>query len=139
MGLRANWGGAKRLRPAAAPPLERPAPPGLAAVAGIVPHTPRCPHAALTLLQVSSNLSKQSALLASLAAAQATFRSAYGYSEWRRACEGAARGARSQAGRYRELQAHLSEGLRFYTSLQEAAAVLRQQAGDHVMTRRIER
>ena len=38
-----------------------------------------------------------------------------------------------------ELRDNLSEGLRFYMSLQEAIAILRQQAGDYVLTRRLQR
>ena len=45
--------------------------------------------------------------------------------------------ARLQA--YVELRDNLSEGLRFYTSLGEAIATLRQQVGDHCMTRKIQR
>ena len=40
---------------------------------------------------------------------------------------------------FRELRDNLSEGLRFYMSLQEAIAILRQQAGDYVLTRRLQR
>ena len=40
---------------------------------------------------------------------------------------------------FRELRDNLSEGLRFYMSLQEAIAILRQQGGDYVLTRRLQR
>jgi programmed cell death 6-interacting protein len=40
---------------------------------------------------------------------------------------------------YKEVRANMSEGLRFYMSLQEAIAVLAQQAGDYIMTRRLQR
>lgn len=40
---------------------------------------------------------------------------------------------------YRELQDNMSEGLRFYMSLQEAISTLRQQAGDYVLTRSIQK
>ncbi len=40
---------------------------------------------------------------------------------------------------YREVRDSMSEGLRFYMSLQEAIATLAQQAGDYVLTRRLQR
>ena len=48
-------------------------------------------------------------------------------------------GMRSQLGVYRDLRDNLSEGLRFYMSVQEAIATLRQQAGDYILTRRLQR
>lgn len=46
---------------------------------------------------------------------------------------------RSKLAIYREVQDNMSEGLRFYMSLQEAINTLRQQAGDFVLTRTIQR
>ena len=40
---------------------------------------------------------------------------------------------------YKEVRNNMSEGLRFYMSLQEAIAVLAQQAGDYILTRRLQR
>ena len=45
---------------------------------------------------------------------------------------------RSMAG-YKEVRDNMSEGLRFYMSLQEAIAVLAQQAGDYALTRSLQR
>ena len=147
-------------------------------------------------------MSKSQQLLDAVAASQRVFKSAYGYAEWRRACEvggctrrggwvgssgagshaagvlcavpclvfgcciptcspatrrpcslpplpacppacprqqGACSGIKASARTYRELRDNLGEGLRFYMGLQEAIGSLRQQAGDHVMTRRIQR
>ena len=53
--------------------------------------------------------------------------------------QGSASGLRASARTYGELRDNLGEGLRFYQGLQEAIASLRQQAGDHCMTRRIQR
>lgn len=55
---------------------------------------------------------------------------------WEQASTG---GMRSQLGVYRDLRDNLSEGLRFYMSVQEAIATLRQQAGDYILTRRLQR
>lgn len=40
---------------------------------------------------------------------------------------------------FKEVRNNMSEGLRFYMSLQEAIAVLAQQAGDYILTRRLQR
>ncbi len=40
---------------------------------------------------------------------------------------------------YKEVRDNMSEGLRFYMSLQEAIAVLAQQAGDYALTRSLQR
>ena len=53
--------------------------------------------------------------------------------------QGAAGGMRGRLGAYREMRDNMSEGLRFYMSLQEAIATLHQQAGDYVLTRRLQR
>ncbi len=46
---------------------------------------------------------------------------------------------RGSLGAYREVSDNLSEGLRFYMSLQEAIGTLGQQAGDYALTRRLQR
>lgn len=46
---------------------------------------------------------------------------------------------RSKLAVYRELQDNMSEGLRFYMSLQEAINTLRQQCGDYCLTRGIQK
>ena len=50
-----------------------------------------------------------------------------------------ASGMRGKLAVYRELQDNMSEGLRFYMSLQEAINTLRQQCGDYCLTRSIQR
>ena len=50
-----------------------------------------------------------------------------------------ATGMRSKLAVYRELQDNMSEGLRFYMSLQEAINTLRQQCGDYCLTRSIQK
>ena len=50
-----------------------------------------------------------------------------------------ASGMRGKLAVYRELQDNMSEGLRFYMSLQEAINTLRQQSGDYVLTRSMQR
>lgn len=46
---------------------------------------------------------------------------------------------RRSMGGYKEVRDNMSEGLRFYMSLQEAIAVLAQQAGDYALTRSLQR
>lgn len=54
-------------------------------------------------------------------------------------CQAGAGGMRGKLGKYRELQDNMSEGLRFYMSLQEAISTLRQQCGDYCLTRSIQK
>ena len=42
-------------------------------------------------------------------------------------------------GGFKEVRDNMSEGLRFYMSLQEAIAILAQQAGDYALTRSLQR
>ncbi len=53
--------------------------------------------------------------------------------------QAAAAGVRGSLSAYREVRDNLSEGLRFYMSLQEAIGTLGQQAGDYALTRRLQR
>ena len=53
--------------------------------------------------------------------------------------QGAAAGVRAQVGAFKMARDNLSEGLRFYMSLQEAIVQLGQQIGDFCLTRRIQR
>lgn len=47
---------------------------------------------------MDNNVSKSAQLLDAVAASQATFRQAYGYAEWRRACEVGTLGAACMGG-----------------------------------------
>eukprot|EP00887_Chlorella_sp_A99_P006063 scaffold22.g6063.t1 len=95
--------------------------------------------------EVDANAAKQAQLLGVIATSYATFRSSYGFAEWRKSCEAsggglaAAQGIRTTIASFKELRDNLGEGLRFYMSLQEAIGALKQQVGDHCMTRRIQR
>ncbi|GAB4820758.1 hypothetical protein N2152v2_007804 [Parachlorella kessleri] len=89
--------------------------------------------------EVDANIDSQAQVLEVIARNQEAYRTAYGYNEWRKSCEVAAQDIRKGVATYAELRDNLSEGLRFYTSLQEAIATLRQQVGDHCMTRKIQR
>ncbi|KAL6777540.1 HLM1 [Auxenochlorella protothecoides x Auxenochlorella symbiontica] len=89
--------------------------------------------------EVDANVAKQGQLLAAIRPALATYKADYGYEDWKRACNSAAAGIRQQCARFKELQDNLAEGLRFYMSLQEAIAQLRQHVGDHILTRRMQR
>jgi hypothetical protein len=60
-------------------------------------------------------------LLAALSRDNSVFRSIFEIGAWRQACEQAAAGMRSQVKLFREVMDHLSEGLRFYMSLQVCA------------------
>ena len=55
------------------------------------------------------------------------------------AMQAAAGGIRGKLGLYIEVRDNMSEGLRFYMSLQEAIQALQQQAGDYILTRKLER
>lgn len=46
---------------------------------------------------------------------------------------------RRSMGGFKEVRDNMSEGLRFYMSLQEAIAILAQQAGDYALTRSLQR
>jgi len=48
-------------------------------------------------------------------------------------------GMRGKLAVYKDLLDHMSEGLRFYMSLQEAITTLRQQSGDYTLTRSIQK
>lgn len=61
-------------------------------------------------------------LLAALSRDNSVFRSIFEIGAWRQACEQAAAGMRGQVKLFREVMDHLSEGLRFYMSLQVGAA-----------------
>lgn len=53
--------------------------------------------------------------------------------------QSAAAGMRAQARLFAEVRDNLSEGARFYASLQEALTSLQQHIGDFCLTRRIQR
>jgi programmed cell death 6-interacting protein len=89
--------------------------------------------------EVKDNAAKQAQLLEVAAAGQHAFREAYNFADWRRACEAAATGVRARVALFKELDGNLQEGVRFYSSLQDAVAALRQQVGDHCATRHIQR
>lgn len=90
-------------------------------------------------VNVDSNVARQSELLVVINKNTAAYRQAFGFREWRQACEGAASGMRSKVALFLEVRDNFSEGLRFYMSLQEAISHLAQQVGDYSMTRQIQR
>lgn len=53
--------------------------------------------------------------------------------------QNAAAGVRGSVAAFNEVRDNLSEGLRFYASLQEALTALSQHVGDFCLTRRIQR
>ncbi|GBF94332.1 hypothetical protein Rsub_06954 [Raphidocelis subcapitata] len=77
--------------------------------------------------------------LAALARNAQAFRSAFEVAAWRASCDAAAAGPRGALRTYRELLDHVTEGLRFYLSLQEAVHDHRQQVGDFAFARRQQR
>ncbi|CAK0747325.1 hypothetical protein CVIRNUC_001757 [Coccomyxa viridis] len=89
--------------------------------------------------QVDENLKKQAELMSVIDRETAAYKHAFGYTEWRSACETASGEVRRNMAGYKEVRNNMSEGLRFYMSLQEAIAVLAQQAGDYILTRRLQR
>ena len=88
---------------------------------------------------IAENLAMQAQLLGVIGSQQGVYKSVFGITEWRQTCEGAAAGLRAQVKGYKEARDNLSEGLRFYMSLQEAIVQLSQQIGDFCLTRRIQR
>lgn len=88
---------------------------------------------------VEENVAKQRQLLDAVAAANATFKETYNFTDWRKQCDTAAHKFRGVARDFNEIAGNLSEGIRFYTSLQDAVAALRQQVGDYCMTRKVQR
>ncbi|CAL8461578.1 g1109 [Coccomyxa elongata] len=89
--------------------------------------------------QVEENLAKQAQVMEVIDRETAAYKQAFGYNEWRAACETAATEVRRSLAGYKEVRDNMSEGLRFYMSLQEAIAVLAQQAGDYALTRSLQR
>ncbi|KAI8477285.1 MAG: programmed cell death protein 6 interacting protein X [Monoraphidium minutum] len=67
------------------------------------------------------------------------FRAVFEVTAWRAACEAAAGGVRVTLKEYREVLDHLTEGLRFYMSLQEAVKGHQQQCADFAYTRALQR
>ncbi|KAK9820581.1 hypothetical protein WJX72_011897 [[Myrmecia] bisecta] len=88
---------------------------------------------------IEENVQRQAQLLDVIGKNQAAYRHAFGYPEWRAACEAGAAGMRGKLALYKEVRENMSEGLRFYMSLQEAIATLQQQTGDYCLTRRLQR
>lgn len=58
---------------------------------------------------------------------------------WRSACEGASAGLKATLKTYRGVLDHLSEGLRFYSSLQDAVSKHKTQCTDYSYTRALQR
>ena len=67
------------------------------------------------------------------------FREIFDISGWRTSCDAAASGVKRHAALFKELMDHLSEGLRFYLSLQEAVKTHLQMCTDFAYTRNIQR
>ncbi|KAK9909798.1 hypothetical protein WJX75_007558 [Coccomyxa subellipsoidea] len=89
--------------------------------------------------QVDENLAKQAQVMEVIDREAAAYKQAFGYPEWRAACETASAEVRRSMGGFKEVRDNMSEGLRFYMSLQEAIAILAQQAGDYALTRSLQR
>eukprot|EP00884_Botryococcus_braunii_P008240 jgi/Botrbrau1/17417/Bobra.0054s0013.1 len=88
---------------------------------------------------IQENLSKQAQLMEVIGSNQAAYKQVFGFPEWRAACEAAAEGMKAKLREYGELRDNMSEGLRFYMSLQEAIAKLKQLATDFGLTRTLQR
>ncbi|GBF91561.1 hypothetical protein Rsub_04301 [Raphidocelis subcapitata] len=68
-----------------------------------------------------------------------TFKSVFQVDAWRASCDSGGTGARAALRSYREVLDHLSEGLRYYMSLQEAVKEHQQQCSDFAFTRGLQR
>ena len=89
--------------------------------------------------EAARNAEASARLASQLAPQAAAFRAALAVPAWRAACEGAAAGQKAALRCYRDVLDHLSEGLRFYMSLQEAVAAHKQQCEDFCYTRALQR
>jgi len=88
---------------------------------------------------VEENVKKQRQVLDAMAAANSTFRETYDFVDWKRGCDTASQGVRSTVRTFNEISGNLTEGVRFYTSLQDAVAAVKVQVGDYCMQRKIQR
>lgn len=88
---------------------------------------------------VKENVSKQASVLETLDCANRAFRQAYNFADWRRDCDIAAAGTRSKAKSFLDMMGNMAEGVRFYSSFQEAVRSLKQQIGDFCLTRALQR
>ncbi|KAF8060549.1 BRO1 [Scenedesmus sp. PABB004] len=88
---------------------------------------------------VDANVARNDELLGAIARDAQAFRSVFEVAAWRAGAEAAAGGIRGTLKTYREVLDHLSEGLRFYMSLQEAVKQHQQQCSDYAYTRALQR
>ncbi|WIA15140.1 hypothetical protein OEZ85_001828 [Tetradesmus obliquus] len=88
---------------------------------------------------VAANVGRNAELLAAISRDAQAFKAVFEVPAWRAACEGAAGGIKTTLKTYKEVLDHLSEGLRFYMSLQEAVKQHQQQCSDYAYTRALQR
>jgi len=88
---------------------------------------------------VSESIASQDQLLKKLAELHAQFASVFSVAEWKGECDAFASRVKTIYESYSQVQHDLEEGLRFYTSLQDAIGSLRQQCSDFCVTRRMQR
>ncbi|WIA35320.1 hypothetical protein OEZ86_003775 [Tetradesmus obliquus] len=88
---------------------------------------------------VAANVGRNAELLAAISRDAQAFKAVFEVPAWRAACEGAAGGIKATLKTYKEVLDHLSEGLRFYMSLQEAVKQHQQQCSDYAYTRALQR
>eukprot|EP00878_Enallax_costatus_P005711 GHUV01005989.1.p1 GENE.GHUV01005989.1~~GHUV01005989.1.p1 ORF type:complete len:726 (+),score=266.47 GHUV01005989.1:1137-3314(+) len=88
---------------------------------------------------VARNVQRNSELLAAITRDAQMFKAVFEVAAWRAACESAATGIKNTLKTYKEVLDHLSEGLRFYMSLQEAVKQHQQQCSDYAYTRALQR
>jgi programmed cell death 6-interacting protein len=88
---------------------------------------------------VAENVRKQQQVLEAMAAANSTFRETYNFAEWKNQCDTASQSVRSTVRTFNEISGNLTEGVRFYTSLQDAVSAVKVQVGDYFMQRKIQR
>ena len=88
---------------------------------------------------VTANVRTQNELLGELTQRHADFITAYNVSEWRAACATYAMQVKMGYDTYSQIQHDLEEGLRFYSTLQDAVKGLKQQCSDFALTRQMQR
>eukprot|EP00879_Flechtneria_rotunda_P013649 GHRR01014259.1.p1 GENE.GHRR01014259.1~~GHRR01014259.1.p1 ORF type:complete len:727 (+),score=319.48 GHRR01014259.1:344-2524(+) len=88
---------------------------------------------------VARNVARNTELLSAITRDAQAFKAVFEVPAWRASCEAAAAGIKGALKTYKEVLDHLTEGLRFYMSLQDAVKQHQQQCSDYAYTRALQR
>ncbi|CAM6101276.1 unnamed protein product [Calypogeia fissa] len=89
-------------------------------------------------IEVAKNVDAQERLLHQIKAHNDTFAATFNLDEYKATREKAYKQVNAAVAKYREIRENINEGLKFYVTLQDAIANLKQQCSDYVMTRNIQ-